>query len=395
MPSIDANISASITITLRRQHLKSALLPTVYPDEWGVFPASSAKRISPTVPDTNVLKYDVMYACRNDRRTILVNGANAGLFRLFCAQHVVDEVVEHADKWTAGTGITRQQFLSRWLTECLPLIRVVAEDGILRRLLDPTETARLTQLELVDPDDLASARLALLLEAFYLTEDQPAWEAVYGKTARAEELRKWLDTLSAGAYAGELEQAIESMSLIPAMASAGIYGAGKCVFDKIGWPGLVLITVLGYVGWRRVKPETRPSLGSMITTGLEGRLSLFGEYQRLLETFAAAVPDVPSWASLSETNKSSAVLVRGCLRSLAREPEGHCSAAELASKLPRLSVAQGEAKVRASLRAHPCFDQVWPGRWHVGSVSPVFRPYLEHLSVAHPEVLREHQPDPV
>ena len=75
--------------------------------------------------DANVLRNDILRACRTGQRTVLVTAANAGLLRLFCARHVYDEVIEHSGDWTVGGLVTRDAFLRRWLLEYLPLIRVV------------------------------------------------------------------------------------------------------------------------------------------------------------------------------------------------------------------------------------------------------------------------------
>lgn len=87
-----------------------------------------------------------MYSCGRNIRTVLVNAANASLVRLFAADHVVSEVWEHSEEWTAGTDVPQGDFLARWLTEFLPLIRVFVDDADPSELLTPEETARLAAL---------------------------------------------------------------------------------------------------------------------------------------------------------------------------------------------------------------------------------------------------------
>jgi hypothetical protein len=91
----------------------------------GAFPGGILLRPPPVVVDANVLRNDILRACRTGQRTVLVTAANAGLLRLFCARHVYDEVIDHSGDWTVGGPVTRDAFLRRWLLEYLPLIRVV------------------------------------------------------------------------------------------------------------------------------------------------------------------------------------------------------------------------------------------------------------------------------
>lgn len=82
-------------------------------------------RPPPVVVDANVLRNDILYACRTGRRTVLVTAAKAGFLRLFCAEQAYEEVIEHSSDWATDGQVTRDAFLRRWLLEYLPLIRVV------------------------------------------------------------------------------------------------------------------------------------------------------------------------------------------------------------------------------------------------------------------------------
>ena len=82
-------------------HKDSAVAPIRFPGPEGAFPADILLRPPPVVVDANVLRNDIRRACRTGQRTVLVTAANAGFIRLFCAEHVYDEVIEHSGDWTA------------------------------------------------------------------------------------------------------------------------------------------------------------------------------------------------------------------------------------------------------------------------------------------------------
>ena len=75
--------------------------PIRFPDPRGAFPGDILLRPPPVVVDANVLRSDILRACRTEQRTVLVTAAIAGLLRLFCAEHVYHEVIEHSGDWTA------------------------------------------------------------------------------------------------------------------------------------------------------------------------------------------------------------------------------------------------------------------------------------------------------
>jgi hypothetical protein len=143
-------------------HKSSAVAPIRFPDPQGVFPGDILLRPPPVVVDANVLRNDILRACRTGQRTVLVTAANAGLLRLFCAEHVYREVIEHSGDWTASGPVTRDAFLRRWLLEYLPLIRVVPIGEGQLAWLGPAELARIRHLARPeqDPDDVPSAVLA-------------------------------------------------------------------------------------------------------------------------------------------------------------------------------------------------------------------------------------------
>jgi predicted nucleic acid-binding protein len=296
----------------------------------------------------------------------MTNVANEGLVRLFCCQHVIDEVAEHATEWTAGSEISREAFLRRWLLEYMPLLRVLQDDQVSQTLLTPDETNRIEKLRFVDPDDVPSVTLALILGAFYLSDDKRALRAVYGPEANLWRHGELLELLKAGGDAGELGQMLQVVTgLIRGLGSAGLRNASQ----RVGPSGVILAGGLAFVGYRRLSAETRATVARGVTTGLAALAEAYVEWQTHLRAFRRASPALPSWEFMAETNASSDVLTRACLHTLARIGASNCSAAELKTWLPELPVPQGEAKVRQILRTSPGLFEAWYGRWQVGEMA--------------------------
>src|SRR5689334_21308104 len=85
-----ATVREAIVAALLERNRGRAAEPLRLPTADGVFPSSLIVSPSPVVPDANVLRNDVLYACRRGRPTALVTAAKGGLLRLFAARHVVD-----------------------------------------------------------------------------------------------------------------------------------------------------------------------------------------------------------------------------------------------------------------------------------------------------------------
>ena len=80
----------AVQVMLRGTRGRSALAPLEWPSEEGVFPAASfLRKPRPVVGDTRCLAEVIAYACRENRRTVLVTAANEQIIRLFCSAHVV------------------------------------------------------------------------------------------------------------------------------------------------------------------------------------------------------------------------------------------------------------------------------------------------------------------
>ena len=357
-------------------HKANAVAPIRFPGSQGAFPGDILLRPPPVVVDANVLRNDILRACRTGQRTVLVTAANAGLLRLFCAEHVYREVIEHSGDWTVGGAVTRDAFLRRWLLEYLPLIRVVPiEEGHLS-WLDPAELARIHHLAQPsqDPDDVPSAVLALLLEAFFLSEDGDPLRAVYGVVPPRH--REWVSILKAGGDAGELGKTFTLAVNLTALAGHGLASAARRVAAAAS-PWLLVAAGLGAAWWYIKRPAcTRQRVASIAESVLNCALGAAIAYQEVQDQFTSAAPKNTSWASLAAALPPSAVLGRACLHTLARCPRGDRSAAELAAELPYLGVAQAEAKVRQVLRGSGPFTEVWRGRWQAGHVAPALLRYL-------------------
>src|SRR5258708_26853058 len=148
----------------------------------GAFPSTAWRSPRPVVEDTRVLAEDVAYGCRHNRRTTLINLANQQHVRVYCAGHVVEELLTQYPIWTSKARVPLESsaFLRRWWAEYAPLIRVVPDDGIEDRWLTAAERARVEALRLRDPDDVPSVKLALLTRGPFLSKDKVALGAAYG-----------------------------------------------------------------------------------------------------------------------------------------------------------------------------------------------------------------------
>ncbi len=375
----------ALELGLRRIHAASSQHPIKLPSPEGVFPDAFLLRPPPIVLDANRLRDTVLYGCRNDRQTVLVTAANAGLVRLYAARHVVDEVAEHGLPWADAAGVPRATFLRRWFTEYLPLIRVVPTEG-LEELLGPGEADRIASLSDVDPDDVPSAKLAFVLQAFFLSNDRAALRAVYGPDLDVDEHEAWLQVLRAGGDAGELGQLMQFGINVIGLLGQGAASGLKRLGARFGWWALLPLAAGFAVVVRRASPKTKEritssarSLGAAL---LETVAPVLAAYRTARERFERLIPGQPTWEALAETSRPEAVLVRACLHTLVRSPQGHRSARELAGDLPLLPVASGEAKVRAVLRTRDCFFEAWRGRWQVGEVAEILVPHLRRMQVA-------------
>jgi predicted nucleic acid-binding protein len=363
------------------RHTASAAAPIRLPDPGGVFPADILLRPPPVVVDANILRNDILRACRTGQRTVLVTAANAGLLRLFCAEHVYQEVAEHAGDWTAGGPVTRADFLRRWVLEYLPLIRIVGIGEGHLGWLNPAELARVQHLARPDqdPDDVPSAVLALLLQAFFLSGDREALRAVYGDADLAEH-SQWVNILKAGGDTGELAKLFTLTINLVAVAGQGLISGARRLADATS-PWLLVAGGLVLAVWyARAPDQARQRVAAAGRAILMSAAGAAAVYEEVRQRFKHAAPPAPDWPSLAASNPPGAVLGRACLHTLGRSPRSDRSAAELAEDLPWIGVAQGEEKVRQTLRNASCFTEVWQGRWQAGYAAPVVVRYLQQAA---------------
>lgn len=369
LPDSPELLAQPLLDAVARMHRDNSREPIRFPSLNGAFPDDILLRPPPVVPDANRLRNDVLRACRTGQRTVLVNAANGGLVRLLCAQHVVDEVDEHSARWAASGPVPFDLFRHVWLNEYLPLIRVIQPHPAHLMLLSPAEAKRMGTLAAKDDDDVPSATLALLLEAFYLSNDRPALTAVYGEDADLTEHAQWVEILKAGGDAGELGKMVTFTANLSVLAGSGIIGGIKRLASATSpW---LLIAAGVFATWRLVAASdaTKQSLRQAGASALTYILAAYLAYEEVRTKFAQATPAAPSWAALAETNPPAAVLARACMHTLARSTRNDLSAEELARQLPNLDVPQGEAKVRGLLRGMDCFTEVRRGRWQLGAVA--------------------------
>lgn len=370
----DGRLEKAIQDMLAKAHRHNAKVPIEGPDERGAFPASHGRAwglvtegVPPVVLDANPLRGDVFRACRSGR-TVLTTAANAGALRLFAAPHVVEEVAEHAERWSWESGdISLAAFQARWEEEYLPLVRVVDDEQLSEDLLGHEERARLGQLAEIDSDDVPSVILALSLDAFFLSEDRRAVQAVYGEGIDLSARRNWLARLCSSGDAGELAKMVFAAAMVPTLAVGGTIEAGRLVARRLSpWALLPIGAGLIALAYRYISKERWAGLGGGAGKLALGLMYLQANYLREYEHFRAAAPPTPRWEELAREIDRRALLQRACMHTLARLPDGCSSASALADSLPALDVGQGEALVREVLRGSGCFHQPYAGRWQLG-----------------------------
>ncbi|WP_298387635.1 PIN domain-containing protein [Ferrimicrobium sp.] len=370
--SVPAPIEAGIELFLRSSIAGAITAPIRPPDDHGAFPIAEwpmlGYLVPPIVVDANVLRNDILYSCRNDRRTSLVVATNAGFLRMFCAEHVIEEVDEHSQRWAREGGIDGALFLDRWQGEYLPLLRCV---DVPSGLLTESEAQAIARLERIDPDDVPSATLARLLGAFYLSEDKKALEAVYGPELDFEIHHAWVDAIRYGSNSAQIKGASQVALIAPALLGQGLFGAGRFLYYKSPWllAGTILVIgSFGYLAWRSEQDKVKGALASLGDglLAIGKTVTAFRNYALQSQAaFSRVFPIVPNWQDMLGSHGGEQVLARHCLHSLAREPRGHLSAAEMYEGLP-LYVTGQQNTVRKVLREYPCFQEVGRGRWQVG-----------------------------
>jgi hypothetical protein len=100
-PPAPPSADVALRVVVRNAHRENAALPVAVPDENGLFAPALRPEVFPVVVDANALRDDLLRVAAGRPRTLMLNGANSGVLRLFCAAHAVEEVDEHLEEWSA------------------------------------------------------------------------------------------------------------------------------------------------------------------------------------------------------------------------------------------------------------------------------------------------------
>jgi predicted nucleic acid-binding protein len=342
--------------------------------------------VRPAVVDTNVLKSDVLQACFRAHQTALLLSGEYGL-RLFCSEHVIAEFEEHLEEWVAGLlpVETVRAVFERYYVPILRVVRVPSGP------LHSDEAERIARLRTVDPDDVPTAILAMLLHAPVLTRDRPLLRAVHGDDADIDSRQEWLDVALAGRTLSETDKQMWAAGAGLDLMGRGTVAGTRAVVRAVGSlpPVLQLAVMLAGIGMGIVAIANRKSIADAASRAGRGFVELYGpaiatwyqERQLSIAWVHAADPPLlqagtASGLPLAPSALGRSALTRVCIYALGRAPEG-LSAEALASALPTdLPMATGVAKVRQVLRTHRSFYQLPRGRWQLGKPAGVATPVL-------------------
>jgi hypothetical protein len=290
------------------------------------------------------------------------------MLRLFCAEHVIEEMTKHAEVWASEAGIQLDAYVGRWRTDYLPLIRVVKPSS---GLLSPTENERIERLacgpkKYRDPDDVPTATLALQLGAVLLSKDHKPLYAVYGDDVDFDRHTEWLTIIQGGSDSSKAGELSLSAGTGLTVATASLFTALKWIWENVSPLAVFALAGVGGYALYKASPETRRKILDTGSTALDTMSQIYDWYQTTVASFLAVAPQIPSWDELAMTNTPDSVLARSCLHTLTRSQMTDRSAVELSKDLPLLPVAQGSVLVRQVLRERASFELAYRGRWQVG-----------------------------
>lgn len=354
---------------LKQQYDQGAGAPIIPADQYGVFPGPSlygllgGKNLI-VVPDTCVIGRDIARACRTGR-TVLISAANSRALRLYCPEHVIDEVFRRGEEFAERGEVQADVYFKRFNTEYLPLLRVVPDDGVPLSVLSPDEHRRVAPLIARGSKDVPSVVLALALGAFYLTEDKAAWRAVYGHYADAEERFHWLETLKASGEVDERGQLFVATVVLPSVVLGNLLGDGFALVKRHPWV-LALLAGAAIAGALYIPRTAYPKIGSALWNVLAFAIELYRPYHDAMARIEETAPETPGWFELARTNERRAVLLRACLYEAARHNECALAVPELANALPLIGVGKRAQLVREAIRSNACFSNPFIGRWQLG-----------------------------
>ena len=108
-----------------------------------MFPPALLPEVFPVVVDANALRDDLLRVAAGQPRTLMLNAANSGVLRLFCAAHAVEEVHEHLEQWSAQRRLDPDALRAVWKNDIAPLLGCV---DVPTRLTTVAEQQRLDYL---------------------------------------------------------------------------------------------------------------------------------------------------------------------------------------------------------------------------------------------------------
>jgi predicted nucleic acid-binding protein len=365
-------LTARVRETLRPGHLAGATDPITGVDANGCFLDPLLWTAGPpVVVDANWLRNDLLYCCSHQRQTVMLTAANRGLVRLYCAQHVLDEVVEHHADWARTKNLPPAEVLDRWTRDYLPLLRLVDPPA---GLLQPAEQARIDLLHSQDPDDVPSATLAILLQAPLISSDKRPTRAVYGPGAAVRQQAELRELFQVAGDTVQLREMATTAALLPyaggsALLRATFHSARRA-------PALTLLSAGALALWL-ARGTARPAwqrIGKAAGRGFELAGRLVAVHQIWQARVQAAAPEMSPWDQLASSLPARPLLTRALIRTLAYAPSSQRTVAELIAALPSLPVASGQRPTRDVLRTHhgAVFQEFPRGRWQLGR-SPVIR----------------------
>jgi hypothetical protein len=352
-------------------HRENAAAPIVGSDAQGAFLGSSLDVLMgealPLVVDANVLRDDIGYVCRAGKRTALLSATNARIFRMYCAQHVYDEVEEHAAAWAVEMRLDPDAYVSVWRENYVPLLRRVWTNAM-ESLLSPAERRRVDRLGLeLDIDDVPSAVLALAMGAFFVSVDAAPHETVYGRRMSAAERCAWLPILHAGGDSAELQRLAAFTNAVPLLAA---WGGSHVVRRLWGYSPLLVLGAGAAVSLFAMQfPRERYRAGwDVLVRGISVLSThVYQPQYDALARFRSALPPFPSWDDLVEHLTRDGALARACLYRLSRSRSSPATAGKLAEELPELRIGQAPQRIGKVLRRYDCFFEPYRGLWQLGS----------------------------
>lgn len=370
---VDPRLSL-VAAQIRAAHDRSAGEPIAWPDQRGAFPRSSLSKVCPVVVDAMALRDQVLRITRTGQRTIMVNAANTGALRLYCAPHVVEEVDRQLSGWATIQNVDPRIARTVWCDDVCPLLRCVQ---VPEGLTSGDESERLAILadpdhRYGDPDDLPTATLALLLSAPLLSRDKSPLRAVYGEKLDYQRHIDWQDQLRAAGDLAPLDALVSGWESLFMAVGVGAVSSTRRIMNRVTGPNLLFVGVLGALAFHAVVPthikrRLASTMGAILAAPMGEYLAATDLQRTADEDFRLLTPRTPDWDQAARDVGSARGLARACLLALASAPPSNLSARELTQQLNSVfGLTTSEAKVRATLRSTNCFTEPSRGRFQVG-----------------------------